>query len=95
MVVGDKRYEETEDIGFPGKVPVWSPDGSIAAYREGNPEGQHIVVGDKKSKNFEKVWLPIFSSNAKKVAFGAQTSCQDPKTSQMFYEVWWKVMDAE
>lgn len=94
MIAGDKQYEGSDEFTLLDEFPIWSPDGSIVAFRVISMGKQYLVAGDKKSEAFDNVFPPIiFSPDGTKIAFGVRKSYQDTKTSDFIYEFWWKVME--
>jgi Tol biopolymer transport system component len=95
VVAGEKRYEYTDEHIVIDEVPVWSPDGSMVAFRTASMGKRYVVAGDKKSEGYDgdDVVSPIvFSPDSTKVAYGARKSYEDSQTSQYISEYWWKVM---
>ena len=70
VIIGDKKDEAFDPIfGFP---IVFSPDSRQVAYQARKGGKMFIVIGDKRSEEFDRVDNPVFSSDGKSIGFGAK-----------------------
>ncbi len=53
---------------------IWSPDNKTLAFivRDATKGGEYIVLGDRKSEVYGRVYPPVFSADGAHVAFGAR-----------------------
>jgi Tol biopolymer transport system component len=94
VVIGEKK-EELEGYSAVLAGPTFSPDGKTVAYVVSKGQKWLLVVGGKKSGEFDRIgdqsdWLsrggfPVFSPDGRKVAFGARIGL----------ELWWKVIEVK
>jgi hypothetical protein len=64
-------------------TPVFSPTEDIVAYAADDANKRYVIIGAKKIETPDRIGDPVFSSDGRKVGYGARIG----------RELWWKVLE--